>query len=110
MILLWIPILIFVYIKMIDPGKKREHPVLNVKYYAHRGFHGEEGIPENSMAAFKKAKELGYGMELDVQLTKDNEIVVIHDERVDRTNVFVDTIECHWRVGIAYLINNAFIW
>lgn len=30
MILLWIPILIFVYIKMIDPGKKREHPVLNV--------------------------------------------------------------------------------
>ena len=46
MILLWIPVLIFAYIKMIDPGKKRKHPVLNVKYYAHRGFHGEEGIPE----------------------------------------------------------------
>ena len=57
MILLWIPVLIFAYIKMIDPGEKRKHPVLNVKYYAHRGFHGEEGIPENSMAAFKKAKE-----------------------------------------------------
>ena len=55
MILLWILVLIIVYIKMIDPGK-RKHPVLNVKYYAHRGFHGEEGIPENSMAAFKKAK------------------------------------------------------
>ena len=71
MILLWIPVLIFAYIKMIDPGKKRKHPVLNVKYYAHRGFHGEEGIPENSMAAFKKAKGSGYGIELDVQLTKD---------------------------------------
>ena len=56
MILLWIPVLIFAYIKMIDPGEKRKHLVLNVKYYAHRGFHGEEGIPENSMAAFKKAK------------------------------------------------------
>ena len=71
MILLWILVLIIVYIKMIDPGKKRKHPVLNVKYYAHRGLHGEEGIPENSMAAFKKAKGSGYGIELDVQLTKD---------------------------------------
>ena len=61
MILLWILVLIIVYIKMIDPGKKRKHPVLNVKYYAHRGFHGEEGIPENSMAAFKKSKGSGYG-------------------------------------------------
>lgn len=47
MILLWIPILLFAYIKMIDPGERREHPVLKVKYYAHRGFHGVEGIPEN---------------------------------------------------------------
>ena len=41
---------------MIDPGKKREHPVLNVKYYAHRGFHGEEGIPwyGTGCAAYKR--------------------------------------------------------
>ena len=56
MILLWIPVLIFAYIKMIDPGKKRKHPVLNVKYYAHRGFHGEEGIPENSMGGFQESE------------------------------------------------------
>ena len=85
MILLWIPVLIFAYIKMIDPGKKRKHPVLNVKYYAHRGFHGEEGIPENSMAAFKKARESGYGIELDVQLTKDGVMVVHHDYDLKRT-------------------------
>lgn len=85
MILLWILVLIIVYIKMIDPGKKRKHPVLNVKYYAHRGFHGEEGIPENSMAAFKKAKGSGYGIELDVQLTKDGVMVVHHDYDLKRT-------------------------
>ena len=43
--------------------------------------------PENTLPAFKKAAELEgiTGIEFDVQLTKDGEIVVIHDERVDRT-------------------------
>ena len=84
MILLWILVLIIVYIKMIDPGKKRKHPVLNVKYYAHRGLHGEEGIPENSMAAFRKAVDAGYGIELDVQVTKDKIPVVFHDFTLQR--------------------------
>lgn len=66
-------------------GREKKHPVLNVKYYAHRGFHGEEGIPENSMAAFKKAKGSGYGIELDVQLTKDGVMVVHHDYDLKRT-------------------------
>lgn len=43
--------------------------------------------PENTLLAFEKAAELDglTGIELDIQLTKDGEIVVIHDERVDRT-------------------------
>lgn len=57
MILLWILVLIIVYIKMIDPGKKRKHPVLNVKYYAHRGFHGEEGIPEIPWQLSRKQRD-----------------------------------------------------
>lgn len=37
-------------------------------------------------AGFKKAEEVGcYGIELDVQLTKDDEIVIMHDETIDRT-------------------------
>ena len=36
--------------------------------YAHRGLHGE-GIPENSLPAFKRATEMGFGIELDVQLS-----------------------------------------
>ena len=73
------------YAAMIYPEKRRKDPVLHVKHYAHRGFHGEPGIPENSMAAFRRAKELGYGIELDVQLTKDSVMVVHHDYDLERT-------------------------
>lgn len=52
--------------------------------YAHRGLHGP-GAPENSMAAFKKAKELGFGIELDIHLLKDGELAVIHDSSLERT-------------------------
>ena len=55
-----------------------------MKVFAHRGFSGK--YPENTMLAFKKAEEVGcYGIELDVQLTKDDEIVIMHDETIDRT-------------------------
>ncbi len=46
--------------------------------YAHRGRHGG-GIPENSMAAFALACEEGVGIELDVQLSRDGEVMVFHD-------------------------------
>lgn len=50
----------------------------------HRGYSGR--YPENTLLAFRKAIETGAdGIELDVHLTKDNKVVVIHDERVDRT-------------------------
>ena len=54
------------------------------KNFAHRGFSGK--YPENTMLAFRKAVEEGVdGVELDVQLTKDGEVVIIHDETIDRT-------------------------
>lgn len=52
--------------------------------YAHRGLHGN-GIPENSMAAFRAALEGGYGIELDVHLMKDGKLAVIHDASLQRT-------------------------
>ena len=52
--------------------------------YAHRGLHGD-GIPENSMAAFRAALEAGYGIELDVHLLKDGSLAVIHDYALVRT-------------------------
>ena len=51
---------------------------------AHRGLHNKSGIPENSMAAFKAAVEKNVAIELDVHLTKDGEIIVCHDETLDR--------------------------
>lgn len=52
--------------------------------FAHRGFSGN--YPENTLLAFKKGIEAGCdGIELDVHLTKDGEVVIIHDETVDRT-------------------------
>lgn len=54
-------------------------------YYAHRGLHDiQRNIPENSMAAFLKAVENGYGIELDVQLTKDGVPVIFHDGKTGR--------------------------
>lgn len=56
-----------------------------MKIWAHRGC--SQRYPENTLTAFSKAAEIKNltGIELDIQLTKDGEIVVIHDERVDRT-------------------------
>ena len=52
--------------------------------YAHRGFHDKPKVPENSMAAFANAVEHGYGIELDIQLTKDKQLVVFHDHTLTR--------------------------
>lgn len=52
--------------------------------YAHRGLHGN-GVPENSMAAFKAALDHGYGIELDIHLLKDGNLAVIHDSLLNRT-------------------------
>lgn len=58
-----------------------------MKIWAHRGC--SQCYPENTLTAFAKAAELHKygltGIELDVQLTKDNQLVICHDERVDRT-------------------------
>ena len=55
------------------------------KVWAHRGASGY--APENTLEAFQLAVEMGAdGVELDVQLTKDGEIVVVHDERIDRVS------------------------
>ncbi|MFE6167257.1 glycerophosphodiester phosphodiesterase [Viridibacillus arvi] len=57
-----------------------DHPIV----LAHRG--GSHLAPEHTMAAFRKAAELGvHGFEIDIRLTKDEEIIVFHDEYVDRT-------------------------
>lgn len=56
-----------------------------MKIYAHRGSSGTH--PENTIAAFKAAARLPvHGVEFDIHMTKDHELVVIHDETIDRTS------------------------
>ena len=56
----------------------------NIFVAAHRGFCGK--YPENTMLAFRKAIELGVDqIETDVRITKDDELVLIHDATLDRT-------------------------
>ena len=73
-----------VWLYMIWPGKKRPEmeKYKNVKY-AHRGLH-DDNKAENSMSAFAAAKEKGFGIELDVRLSKDGELMVFHDETLTR--------------------------
>lgn len=57
--------------------------------YAHRGLHSvqkgkEPLLPENSYSAIKRAADMGYGIEFDVHLTKDNIPVVFHDDTLNR--------------------------
>lgn len=53
--------------------------------YAHRGLHNAaEGVPENSMAAFRRAVEAGFGAELDVHLMADGNLAVVHDSDLTR--------------------------
>ena len=57
----------------------------NTKIWAHRGASGY--APENTLEAFQMAIEMGAdGIELDVQFTKDRQLVVIHDETIDRVS------------------------
>lgn len=52
---------------------------------AHRGF--SKLFPENTMLAFKEAAKFDItGIELDVQLTSDEQVVICHDETIDRTS------------------------
>ena len=74
---------------------RKGHPELHTLqnwYYAHRGLHGS-GCPENSMAAFRKALESGYGIELDVHLLADGNLAVMHDSLLKRTTGLDGKIE-----------------
>lgn len=59
---------------------------------AHRGYHGP-GVPENSCAAFRAAVRNGYPIELDVHATRDDVLVVFHDDNLARMTGYDKAIE-----------------
>ena len=81
-----------VWLFLIASGSKKYCPTLAAHKYAHRGLHGDgrgkfEGEPyaaENSMTAFRRAIELGYGIEIDVHTSSDGVVVIHHDFSLKR--------------------------
>ena len=75
------------YLFLVAPGaaSKRKKAPFTGRYIAHRGlYRADQTVPENSLQAFSLAAEHGYGIELDVQLSSDGEVFVLHDETLDR--------------------------
>ena len=75
------------YICLIKPNTKRGKALrpFEERYIAHRGlFDNNTGCPENSIASFQKAIDMGYCIELDVQITADGRLVVFHDDTLLR--------------------------
>lgn len=89
--MLWIIIVLaavlLIYLFLIFPSA-RKHPHKNRYrnlFVAHRGLHNiKKGVPENSLAAFKSAIENGFALEIDIHVTKDNKIVIFHDDDLKR--------------------------
>lgn len=96
MIICILVVLVAFYLFMVMPRmtKRRNMQKYSGREWAHRGLHCiEKGIPENSMAAFRMAVKGGYGIELDVHLTKDGQLVVFHDDTLDRVCRKKGTVE-----------------
>lgn len=88
-------LLIIVLLYLLAVRCRKDHPGLKDLQgwaYAHRGLHGD-GVPENSMAAFRAALDNGYGIELDIHLLKDGNLAVIHDSLLNRTTGEAGRIE-----------------
>lgn len=78
-----LPVILFAIAPAIASGRKKA-PFYG-RNFAHRGlYEKDQSIPENSLKAFERAVESGYGMELDVQLSADGQVVVFHDDDLKR--------------------------
>ena len=64
--------------------------------YAHRGLHTpDRSVPENSAAAFVRARKHGYGFELDIQFSADGQVVVFHDDTLERVTGHTGRVDAY---------------
>ena len=99
LIILWVGVLVLfaalIYMCLaVFPCRKKIDGKNVLCDYAHRGLFGKD-VPENSLKAFENAVLSYYGIELDVQLTLDGQVVVFHDYDLKRmTGVDKKVGEC----------------
>ncbi len=80
-------LLLALWLFLIAPGRSSRvaRAPFEGRAFAHRGlYEPDQTVPENSLTAFRRAVAAGYGAELDVQRTKDGQIVVFHDDSMQR--------------------------
>ena len=90
-LMLWILLALFVlfllWVFLIFPGRAtaKARAPFEGRAFAHRGLHTmDQSVPENSLPAFRLAVDSGYGAELDIQMTRDGQVVVFHDDDLKR--------------------------
>ncbi len=77
--------ILFLFLNFPNLRRHSDRELLNGLYVAHRGLHGLlDNTPENSLNAIKRAVELGFAVEIDIHLTRDGEVVVFHDDTLNR--------------------------
>jgi glycerophosphoryl diester phosphodiesterase len=80
-------VLVALYVFIVFPGRPKagQKDAFKGLQAAHRGLYSkDQSVPENSLPAFRLAVENGYGAELDLQLTKDGQVIVFHDDLLMR--------------------------
>ena len=88
--MVWVSVLaalLALWLFLIAPGRssRAARAPFEGRAFAHRGLYElDQSVPENSLPAFLRAVEAGYGAELDVQRTRDGQIVVFHDDDMQR--------------------------
>lgn len=75
--------------------KHSKRPFKLAAHYAHRGYHDKPKIPENSIAAFRRAIEYGLPSEFDVHLIADGSLVIFHDDDLERQTGVRGSIEAY---------------
>ena len=105
-IILFMFIVFFCYVICLKTNSGRQVALDSYKktYIAHRGlFDNLKNCPENSLKAFECAVRQGYGIELDVQMTKDKKLVVFHDDSLKRMcNIEKKISECTYEEIASY--------
>lgn len=76
-------VLFIIYNILVAPTSNKDIQKFASVKFAHRGLHNSERA-ENSMSAFAAAVDAGYGIELDIRLSGDGNLVVFHDDTLDR--------------------------
>ena len=86
-LILFLSFFFLLFLFLLFPGRssREARAPFEGRAFAHRGLYApDQSVPENSLAAFRLAVEAGYGAELDVQMTKDGRVVVLHDDDLKR--------------------------